>query len=167
MGNALISGIHAAHTKYEQNPLDWQRILEIGWRLLTRQDMERFEEMCEDGLWGGSYYVIFEDWLAIARPRDGYLHIKDGLVSEGEVQEMEDEENFNDVEPYKARVHAFFLAYHQVRVYCQWLLFRPTELECYRKFKMSLERVMFCARSLTSFVLMDRNFSFGMRIRQA
>jgi hypothetical protein len=50
MGNALISCIHAAHTKYESNPLDWQRVVEIGWRLLTRQDMERFQEVCKDGL---------------------------------------------------------------------------------------------------------------------
>jgi hypothetical protein len=52
MGNAFISCIHVVHTKYELNLLDWQRIVEIGWRLLTRQDMERFQEMCEDWLWG-------------------------------------------------------------------------------------------------------------------
>jgi hypothetical protein len=51
-GNALISCIHVAHTKYESNPLDWQGVTEIGWRLLTEQDMGRFEEMCEEGLWG-------------------------------------------------------------------------------------------------------------------
>jgi hypothetical protein len=48
--NAVISCICAAHTKYESNPVDWQRVVEIGWRLLTKQDMERFEEMCKDGL---------------------------------------------------------------------------------------------------------------------
>jgi hypothetical protein len=53
MGNAVISCIHAAHAKYESNPLDWQRVVEIGWRLLTRQDMERFPEMCKDGHLGG------------------------------------------------------------------------------------------------------------------
>ncbi len=47
--------------------------------------MERFEQMCEDGLLGGGNNVIFEDWLAINRLRFGYLRIKDGLVSEGEV----------------------------------------------------------------------------------
>ncbi len=52
-GNAVISCIHAAHTKYESNLLDWQRVVEIGWRLLTRQDMEMFQEMCKDGLLGG------------------------------------------------------------------------------------------------------------------
>ena len=60
-GNALISCIHAAHTKYESKPLDWQRVIEIGWRLLTKQDMERFEEMCEDGLLGPGDYGLFED----------------------------------------------------------------------------------------------------------
>ncbi len=113
MGNALIKCIHVAHTIYESNAIDWQRVIEIGWRLLTRQDMERFEQMCEDGLLGGSNYVIFKDWSAINRSRDGYLCIKDGLVLEGEVQEMEDEEIFYDKELYKARVHAFFLAYYQ------------------------------------------------------
>jgi hypothetical protein len=80
---------------------------------------------------------------------------------------MEDEENFYDAEPYKARVHAFFLAYHQVRAYRQWLLFHLTNLEHYREFEVTLEWVMFFAHSLISFVLMDRNFRFGTRIRQA
>jgi hypothetical protein len=62
MGNALISCIHVAHTKYESNLLDWHQVIEIGWHLLTKQDMERFEEMCEDGLLGSGGYVIFEDW---------------------------------------------------------------------------------------------------------
>jgi hypothetical protein len=80
MRNAVINGIHAAHTKYESNLLDWQWVIEIGWCLLTKQDMERFEEMCEDWLLGGSNYVIFEDWSAINRSREGYLRIRDGLV---------------------------------------------------------------------------------------
>jgi hypothetical protein len=46
-GNALISCIHVAHTKYESKPLDWQQVVEIGWHLLTKQDMGRFEEMCK------------------------------------------------------------------------------------------------------------------------
>jgi hypothetical protein len=94
MGNAVISCIHAAHTKYESNSLDWQRVVEIDWHLLTKQDMERFHKMCKDGLLGGSNYGIFEDWLAIDRSRDGYICIRDGLVSEGEVQEMNNKENF-------------------------------------------------------------------------
>jgi len=28
-GNAVISCICAAHTKYELNPVDWQRVIEI------------------------------------------------------------------------------------------------------------------------------------------
>jgi hypothetical protein len=51
-GNAVISCIHAAHTKYELKPLDWQRVVEIGYCLFTRRDMVRFQEMCEDGLLG-------------------------------------------------------------------------------------------------------------------
>jgi hypothetical protein len=91
-GNALISCINAAHTKYELNAMDWQWVVEIGWRLLTRQDIKRFGQMCEDGLLGPRDYGIFEDWLAINRSRDGYLRIKDRVVLEGSVQEMEDEE---------------------------------------------------------------------------
>ncbi len=49
MGNAVISCIHVAHKKYESNPLDWQQVIVIGWCLLMKQDMERFEEMCKDG----------------------------------------------------------------------------------------------------------------------
>jgi hypothetical protein len=127
MGNALISCIHAAHS----------------WRLLMKQDMEKFQEMCEDGLLGTGDYVIFKDWSAIARSKDGYIRIRDGLVLEGEVQEMNDEDNFYDEEPYKARVCEFFLAYHQMRAYCLWLSFHPTNLEHYCKFEVSLEWVMF------------------------
>jgi hypothetical protein len=94
--------------------------------------------------------------------------IRDGLVLEGEIQEMEDEENHNDEGPYKAHVHAFFLAYHQMRAYHCWLSFRLTVLERYCKFEVSLERVMFHADLLISFVLMDNFFfSIGTRIRQA
>ena len=88
-GNAVISCIHAAHKKYESNPLDWQRVVEIDWCLLTKQDMGRFKEMYEDGLLGPGDYGLFEDWLAIDRSREGYIRIRGGLVLEGEVQEME------------------------------------------------------------------------------
>jgi hypothetical protein len=128
--------------------------------------MERFKQMCEDGLLGPSDYGIFEDWSTIDRSKDGYLRIKDGLVSEGEVQKMKDEENFYDEEAYKACVYVF-LAYHQVRTYRQWLSFHLSDLERYCNFKVSLERVMFFALLLISFILMDRSFSFGTRIRQA
>ncbi len=99
--------------------------------------------------------------------QDGYLCIRDRLVSDREVQELNDEENFYKEEPYKAPVCAFFLAYHQVHAYCWWLSFRLTDLERYCKFEVSLERVMFFAHLLTFFILMDRNFSFGTHIRQA
>ncbi len=111
--------------------------------------------MREDVLLGPSNYGTFKDWSAIDRSRDGYFRIKDGLVSEGEIQEMEDEENLYDKEPYKAHVHVFFLAYHQVRAYRWWLLFHPTDLECYHEFEVSLERIMFYAHLLISFILMD------------
>jgi hypothetical protein len=106
-GNAVISCIHAAHTKYELNPLDWQRVVEISYCLFTRWNMVRFQEMCEDGLWGPGDYGIFEDWLGIDKSRDGYIRIRDGLVFEGEIQEMNDEENFYDEGPYQARVCGF------------------------------------------------------------
>ncbi len=157
-GNAVISCIHVAHTKYESNLLDWQRVVEIGWHLLTKQDMEKFEQMCEDGLLGGSDYVIFKDWLAIDRSRDGYLRIRDGLVLEGVGQEMNNEDFFYDKEPYKACVWAFFLAYHQVCTYCWWLLFRPMDLERYCKFEVSLERVMLFCSFVDIFCSNGQNF---------
>jgi hypothetical protein len=78
MGNA--SCIHVAHKKYESNPLDWQQVVEIGWRLLMKQDMGRFKEMCKDGLLGPRDYGLFEDWLAIDGSREAYIRIRDGLV---------------------------------------------------------------------------------------
>jgi hypothetical protein len=139
--------------------MDWQWVIKIGWHLLTKADMERFEQMCEDGLLGPSNYRIFEDWLAINRLRDRYLCIKDGLVLEGEIQEMEDEENHYDKEPCTARVNSFFLAYHEMHAYHRWLSFCPTDLERYCKFEVSLEWVMFHAYLLISFVLMDKKIA--------
>ncbi len=133
-GNAVISCIRVAHTKYESNLLDWQQVVEIGYCLFMRQDMERFQEMCKDGLLGPGDYGIFEDWLVIDRSRDGYIRIWGGLVLEGEIQEVNDEENFYGKGPYQARVCRFFLAYHQVVAYHWWLLFHLTELERYLEF---------------------------------
>ena len=121
--------------------------------------MGRFEEMCEEGLLGPGDYGLFEDWLAIDGSRQAYIRIRDGLVSEGEIQEMNNEENFYNDGPYQARVCGFFLAYHQMVAYCWWLLFRPTDLERYRKFEVSLERVMFIPCLLISSVLMERNLA--------
>ena len=157
-GNAVISCIHATHMKYVSNLLDWQRVVEIGWRLLTKQDMERFEEMCKIGLLGPGDYGLFEDWSDINRSRDGYIRIRDGLVLEGEIQEMNDEENFYDEGPYQARVCGFFLVYHQVVAYCRWLSFRPTDLEHYRKLEVSLEQEMFIALLLVFFLSNGRRF---------
>jgi hypothetical protein len=167
MGNAVISCIHAAHMKYELNPLDWQQVVEIGYHLLMKQDMERLQEMGEDGLWGQRDYGIFKDWLAIDRSRDGYIRIRDGLVLEGEIQEMNDEENFYNKGPYQAHVFRIFLAYHQVVFYHWWLSFCLMEFERYLKFEVSLVRVMYLARSFIFLALMERNFSIGTRIRQA
>jgi hypothetical protein len=56
--------------------------------------MVRFQEMYEDGPLGPGDYGIFKDWLDIDKSRDGYIRIRDGLVLEGEIQEMNDKENF-------------------------------------------------------------------------
>jgi hypothetical protein len=126
-----------------------------------------FQEMCKDRLLGQGDHGIFEDWSAIDRSRDGYIRLRDGLVLEGEIQEMNNEENFYNKGPYQARVRGFFLAYHQVVAYHRWLSFCPTELECYLKFEVSLVQVMYLACSFICLVLMERNFSDGTRIRQA
>jgi hypothetical protein len=81
-GKAVISCVLAAHTKYESNLLDWRQVVEIGYRLFTGQDMERFQKMCKDGLLGPGDYGIFKDWSAIIRSQDGYISIRDGFVLE-------------------------------------------------------------------------------------
>jgi hypothetical protein len=115
---------------------------------------------------GPGDYGLFEDWSAIDGSREAYIRIRDGLVLEGEIQEMNDEENFYNNGLYQTRVHGFFLAYHQVVTYHWWLSFRPMELERYCKFVVSLVRVMYLACLFIFFVLMERNFSVGTRIRQ-
>jgi hypothetical protein len=105
--------------------------------------MEMFQEVCKDGLLGAGDYGIFEDWLDIDRSQDGYIRIRDGLVLEGEIQEMNDKEDFYDKGPYQAYVCGFFLAYHQMVAYHWWLLFRTMELEHYCKFEISLVWVLY------------------------
>ncbi len=80
-----------------------------GWHLLTKRDMRKFKNLCEDGLLGPGDYGIFEDWSAINKSQEKYIRIKDGLISEGEVQDMNDEEIFYNEGPYEERVHGFFL----------------------------------------------------------
>jgi hypothetical protein len=166
-GNAVISCICTAHMKYESNLIYWQWVVEIGYHLFTRRDMERFQEMCKDGLLKAGDYGIFEDWLDIDRLQDEYIRIWDGLVLEGKIQEMNNEENFYDKGPYQARVCGFFLVYHQVVAYHWWLLFNLMELERYLKFKVSLVWVMYLACLFIFLVLMGKKFSVGTHIRQA
>ncbi len=108
-----------------------------GWHLLTKWDMHKFKNLCEDGLLGPGDYGIFEDWSAINKSQEKYIRIKDRLISEGEVQEMIDEEIFYDEGPYKERVHSLFLAYHQVVAYHCWLLSCPADLEGFCEFEVS------------------------------
>ncbi len=51
-------------------------------------------EMCKEGLLEPGDYGLFEDWSDVNRSRDGYIRMRDGLVLVGEVQEVNDEENF-------------------------------------------------------------------------
>ena len=129
--------------------------------------MVRFQEMCKDGLLGPGDYGIFEDWLDFNRSQDGYIRIRDGLVLEGEIQEMNGEENFYNKGPCQACVRGFNLTYYQVVAYHWWLSFCLTELEGYHEFKVSLVQVMYLTCSFICLVLMKRNFSIDTCIRQA
>ncbi len=110
-----------------------------GWRLLTKRDMRKFKNLCKAGLLGPGDYKIFEDWSAINKSQEKYIRIKDGLISEGEVQDMTNEEKFYNEGPYEERVHGFFLAYHQVVAYHCWLSFFPADLERFCEFEVSFE----------------------------
>jgi hypothetical protein len=138
-GNVIISCVLAAHEKYKSKPLDWQQVIERGWHLLTKRDKRKFKNLCEDGLLGPGDYRIFEDWSAIDKSQDKYIRIKDGLVSEGEVQEINNKEFFFDEGPYEEHVSGYFLAYHQVVAYHHWLLFCLVELERFCEFEVSFE----------------------------
>jgi hypothetical protein len=108
-----------------------------GLHLLTKRDMHRFKKLCEDGHLIPEDYRIYEDWSSINKLRERYIRIKDGLLSEGEVQGMNGKENFYNKDPYKERVHGFFLAYHQVVAYHCWLLLCPADLERFCEFEVS------------------------------
>ncbi len=110
-----------------------------GWHLLTKRDMRKFKNLCEDGLLGPGDYGIFEDWSAINKSQEKYIRIKDGLISEGEVQEMNDKEFFYGEGLYEERVCGFFLAYHQVVAYHRWLSSRPADLEHFREFEVCFQ----------------------------
>ncbi len=77
--------------------------------------------------------------MDIDKLQERHIRIKDGLVSEGDVQEMNDEENYYDEGPYEERVRGFFLAYHQVVAYHRWLSFCLANLEHFCEFEVSFE----------------------------
>ncbi len=52
--------------------------------------MRKFKNMCKGGLLGPGDYGIFKDWSAINKSQEKYICIKDGLILEGEVQDMND-----------------------------------------------------------------------------
>ncbi len=108
-----------------------------GWRLLKKRDMHKFKNLCKDGLLGPVDYRVYEDWSAIDKSKERFIRIKNGLVSEGEAQEMNDKENFYDEGPYEERVRGFFLAYHQVVAYHRWLSFCLADLERFHEFEVS------------------------------
>ncbi len=110
-----------------------------GLRLLTKRDMHRFKKLCEGGHLIPEDYRIYEDWSAINKLQEKHIRIKDGLILEGEVQAMNDEEIFYDEGPYEERVHGFFLAYHQVVACHRWLLSRPADLERFCDFEVSFQ----------------------------
>ncbi len=136
-GNVIICCVQAAHEKYQSNPPDWQGVIVRGWCLLMKRDMRKFKNLCKDDLLGPGDYVIFEDWSAINKLQEKYIRIKDGLILEGEVQEMNDEEFFYDEGPYEECVRGFFLAYHQVVAYHCWLSARLEDLERFCEFEVS------------------------------
>jgi hypothetical protein len=138
-GNGIISCVQAAHEKYQSNPPDWQQAIERGWRMLTKWDMRKFKNLCEDGLLGPGEYGIFEDWSDIDKSQERYICIKDGLVSVGEVQEMNDKDFFYGEGPYEERISSFFLAYHQVVAYHCWLSFCPADFERFHEFEVGFE----------------------------
>ncbi len=138
-GNVIISCIQAAHEKNQLNPPDWQDVTVRGWRLLAKRDMCKFKNMCKGGLLGTGDYGIFEDWSAINKSQEKYIRIKDRLISEGEVQDMNEEEKFYNEGPYKERVRGFFLAYYQVVAYQCRLSFCPADLERFCEFEVSFE----------------------------
>jgi hypothetical protein len=136
-GNIVISCIQAAHEKY----VDWQQVIERGWRLLTKWDMRKFKNLCKDGLLGPGDYGIFEDWSAIDKLQEKYVRIKDGLVLEGEVQEINNVEFFmmrgctrNAFAVFSWRTTRWLaVAYHR------WLSFFLVELERLCEFEVSFE----------------------------
>ncbi len=81
-----------------------------------KRDTRKFKNLCKDGLLGPGDYGIFEDWSVINKSQEKYIRIKDGLISEGEVQDMNDKENFYDEGPYKECVCG--ISWHTTR----WLL---------------------------------------------
>jgi hypothetical protein len=137
VGNIIISCVCTAHEKFQLNPPNWQGVIVRGSCLLTKRDMHRFKMLCKDGHLIPEDYRIYEDWSATNKSQERYIRVKDGLLSEGEVQDMNDKENFYDEELYKERVRGFFLAYHQVVAYQRWLSFRPADLEHFREFEVS------------------------------
>ncbi len=59
----------------------------------------------------------------------------DGLITEDDEQEMNNEENHYDNRADEEHSQAFFLAYHQLMAYHHWLSFCPEEAALFQRFE--------------------------------
>jgi hypothetical protein len=66
-----------------------------------------------------------------------YVNLLVGQINNKDLRSEIDEENlYNNWEPWNWVTKNFFLAYHQVKVQARWFALRPNEAEHYKRFQV-------------------------------
>jgi hypothetical protein len=135
---AIVGCVIAAHHQFEVACHNWRSIAETGHRLLSGRDTRQFKALCDDGypLCRDEYH-LYEEWEERTRARPRYISIMDGLITEDDKQEMNNEENPYNKEAEEDCSQVFFLAYHQLIACHHWLSFCLEEAALFQRFKVS------------------------------
>ncbi len=95
--------------------------------------MRQFKALCDNCYYlCRDEYHLYEEWEHFTRARPRYIRIMEGLITENDEQEMNNEENHVNNAGDEDHNQAFFLVYHQLMAYHCWLLFCPEEAALFR-----------------------------------
>jgi len=110
--------------------LYWMDVKEVGLKLLSDLDLERYRSKFpneED---------LQAEWEDAATNRGKYVNLLVGQQTEEDLRDESDEENYYDDSSWEQKTKNFFLAYYQVKAQTRYFESRPEEAEHYKKFQV-------------------------------
>jgi hypothetical protein len=126
--------------RFEANRSAWMAVISSAHNLLTRRDLERFADLCNDGhkpVEGENY--LYKHWQSLFLGCPTYIWIRNGVKGHKDVEESNNKGSNN--ESWGGSIKStgggeYFLAYHQWITYFEWLQFCLEEAARYRQFEV-------------------------------